>query len=235
MTKPDETQICEMRETLVTYLYGEGSPEESRVVETHIQVCKTCAEELTAFEGVRKMLQKWQVEELPEVYLAAKGRGRSTLALLKELFRVSPAWAKVLGGVAMAMFVLAIFGTSISIGPGGFSISLRMFRYPNVQTPNTLEELKSVRAELNAAVNAMIADSERHQRENLKLELATLESGLQTTRAAEIAKLDARIQQQRDLIKALERDIDRREGLALSDILFSETPANSSGASGGSD
>jgi anti-sigma factor RsiW len=61
-----------MHEALVSHLYNEASPEERRQVEEHLKSCSVCAEEMTAFERVRGMLQQWQVDELPEVYIVTK-------------------------------------------------------------------------------------------------------------------------------------------------------------------
>jgi hypothetical protein len=228
----NKTPNCDMHEALVSHLYNEATPEESSLVLAHISECKTCAEELSAFERVRGMLQKWQVDELPEVEVVTKqhvaGR-RSALALLKELLAITPIWGKALGGFAAAMLILAVMGTSVNIGRSGVSISVSMFGgAPPSSAPTSAYNLDQVRAELQT----LITVSEQQQREALNRQLVSLESDLQSVREVDLAKLGARIQQQRELIKSLERDIDRREGLALSDILFSEVTTRSDGAHG---
>ena len=234
MTDLNKTPNCEMHEALVSHLYNEASPEERRRVEDHLRSCIVCAEELTAFERVRGMLQQWQVDELPEVYIVTKdaaARTRSMLGLLKELFTVAPVWAKAIGGVAFAMLVLAVMGTSVSIGPNGFSMTASLLK----RTPETPARSVAVPIstdEVQAIVNSMIADSERHQSETLKAQLGSIESQLQSIHEADLAKVSVRIQQQRELIKTLERDIDRREGLAPTDILFSEALPRSGGSRG---
>jgi phosphoglycerate-specific signal transduction histidine kinase len=82
--------------------------------------------------------------------------------------------------------------------------------------------LEQIRAEIKSIVNREIAESEREQGEALKAQLVSFESQIQNMHAADLAKLAARIQEQRAKIKTIERDIDRREGLDLTDILFSE-------------
>jgi hypothetical protein len=237
MTDLNKTPNCDMHEALVSHLYNEASPEERRRVEEHLKSCSICAEELTAFERVRGMLQQWQVDELPEVYIVTKdtaARTRSMLALLKELFTVTPVWVKAFGGVAVAMLILAVMGTSVSVGPNGFSMRVSLFNRGVVQPipADGKADLISA-AEVQTIVNAMIADSERHQSETLKAQLVSIESQLQNSHEADLAKVSARIQQQRELIKTLERDIDRREGLALSDILLGEATPRSGGTHGG--
>src|SRR6185295_3316279 len=140
MSDLNKTANCDMHEALVSHLYNEASPEERRQVEEHLKSCSVCAEELTSFERVRGMLQHWQVDELPEVYIVTKdaaARTRSMLGLLKELFTVAPVWAKALGGVAFAMLVLAVMGTSVSVGPNGFSMNVSLLNREKIQKPST--------------------------------------------------------------------------------------------------
>ena len=155
------------------------------------------------------------------------------LGLLRELFAASPLWAKALGGVAMAMLVLAVMGTSVSIGPNGFSMRMSLINGgPSKPIAANTTPASISAAEVQTIVNTMIADSERHQSDALKAQLVGIESQLQNTHQADLAKVSARIQQQRELIKTLERDIDRREGLNLSDLLLGEAAPRSVGTQG---
>src|SRR4051812_26702086 len=113
MTQENRTPNCNLHELLVTYLYGETSPEENLRFETHLLDCLSCRQELSAFEGVRESLQQWQFDEVPNVgFLAATHQEsrKSALALLKELFTIMPFWAKGFAAVAMALLVLAVLG-----------------------------------------------------------------------------------------------------------------------------
>jgi hypothetical protein len=130
--------------------------------------------------------------------------------------------------------LLAVLGTQISVGTGGISLRADLFRRSDEAVQMDRVRLEQVRAEVSTVVNAMIAESERQQSEALKAHLVILESQLQNAHAADLAKLAARIEQQRMLIKALERDIDRREGLDLTDILFSEVTGKAGEQGGGS-
>ena len=131
------------------------------------------------------------------------------------------------------MLVLAVMGTSVSIGPNGFSMTASLLnRTP--ETPARSVAVPISTDEVQAIVNSMIADSERHQSETLRSQLDGLESQLKNAHEADLVKVSARFQQTRELIKTLERDIDRREGLAPTDILFSEALPRS-GASRGSE
>ena len=247
MTNQQKTPNCNMHEALVAFLYGEATPEESCRVEAHLTECTACKQELLAFERVREMLQQWQLDDLPVVRVVTERPSgeRSMLAVLKELFSVTPVWAKALGAVAMAILVLAVLGTDFSVGRGGFSFHADLFRRDRIVQPEKVEgiqnpsltgaNIEQVRNEVRGLVSQMIADSERQQREGIKAQLVSLEAQLQNMHSADLAKLVTRIQEQQARLKTIERDIDRREGLDLTDILFSEMskPSDRSTSSGG--
>ena len=252
MTDINETPNCDMREALVSYLYNEATPDESRRVENHLVACSACKQEVVAFERVRGMLQQWQLEDMPILRIATEPHAprRSALAVLKELFVVTPIWAKALGAVAMAMLVLAVMGTNISIGRDGFSFRADiMRRQPVAQTvyapasQNTDDfiraaDMEKVRADVKAFVSQMIAESERQQKEEMKAQLISLESQLQNMRSSDLARIATRVQEHQSRLKTIERDIDRREGSNLTDILFSElmsNPESKSSVAGGGD
>ncbi len=238
---------CNMHEALMSYLYDEATPEERLRVETHLTDCGACKHELHAFERVRGMLQQWQFDDSPVVRIVTEqGPGkRSILAVLKELITVTPIWAKALTAVAMAMLVLAVLGTDISVGRGGVSLHTDLLRRNRVvepsnagapQNPTSSDRagIEQIRSEMKSLVNQLVAESERDQKERIKAELVSLQSEIQNTHSADLAKVISRIQEQQTRLKTIERDIDRREGLDLTDILFSEVskPAERSTAGG---
>lgn len=225
----DTIKNCNMHEALVSYLYNEATPEEGRRVEAHLTECSACKHEIAAFEHVRGLLQQWQIDEMPVVRVVTEPR-RPARSVLKELFTLTPIWAKALGAVAMAMLVLAVMGTEVSIGSGGFSARVDLLHRgrpaqpagsqidPNTGGSTNVAGLEQVRA----LVNSMIIDSERQQREDIKSQLVGLEAQLSNMRSADLVRLAQRIQDHQARLKTIERDIDRREGLDLTDILFGE-------------
>jgi hypothetical protein len=246
MNSTPKTPNCNMHEALVAYLYDEAAPDENRRVKAHLAECSTCEQELQAFERVRGMLQQWQLDDLPVVRVVTESSSgkRSMVAALKELFWVTPGWARALGVVAMAMLVLAVMGTDVSIGRDGFSFHANLLRRPQTPPVNTGEKtsaslnganIEQVRTEVRSLVNQLIAESERQQKEEIKGQLVSLESQLQTMHTADLAKLASRIQEHQARLKTIERDIDRREGLDLTDILFSEVSKPTERLTGGGD
>jgi hypothetical protein len=219
-----------MHESLVTYLYGEATPEESSLFEAHLSACAACRQEADGFERVRGMLQQWQLDDLPVVRVETMpARKRSMLEAIKELLLVMPVWAKAISVVAAAIVVLAALGTEVSIDGNGFRMRADLLRRggaaPVAATltadPNGAG-IEQLRVELRAMVNTLIVDSERQQSEQFKAQMVSLESQLQNMRSTDLARLAETIQQQRARLRMIERDIDLREGYDLTDILFSE-------------
>lgn len=217
MSYTDKTPNCNMHEAMVSYLYDEASVEERRQVEAHLVECRSCKEELEAFHRVRGMLQQWQIDDLPVVRVETTTR-RSFFEVLRELFTLMPVWAKATGAVAALMLVLAALGTEVSIGKQGFSLSADITRL----NKRSASDAEQIRADLRVMVNDMILASERQQKDELTMKLVALESQLQSAHQSDLVRLAASIEDQRARIKTIERDIDRREGLNLADILFSE-------------
>jgi hypothetical protein len=231
MGDKQQTPDCDMHEALVSYLYKEATDEESGRVEAHLTKCAACRDELMSFERVRSMLQQWQLDDLPVVRVVAERDegGRSMLAQFKKLLSVTPIWVKALGAVAMAVFVLAVIGTDVSVGKDGVSFRADLFRRGQTGAPVASTnagvanaDMEQVRTEVKSFVNQLIAESERQQRDEIKAQLVSLEAQLQNMHSADLSKLAARIQEQQSRLRTVERDIDRREGLDLTDILFSE-------------
>ena len=248
MSNKQKTPNCDKHEALVSYLYGEATVEETRHVEAHLTECADCKQELHSFQRVRGMLQQWQLDDLPVVRVVAErpATERSMLGVLKELFTVTPVWAKALGAVAAAMVVLAIIGTDVSISRNGVSLHADLLRRdrtaqamipadPGNSGSSNGSNLELVRAEVKGLVNQLIAENERQQKDEIKAQLIGLEAQLKNVHTADLAKIATRIQEHQARLKTLERDIDRREGLDLTDILFSEVgkPAERTPTGGG--
>ena len=237
MANKTGTNHCDMREALVSYLYNEASPEESRTVETHLKECSVCRTEMEEFGRVREMLQQWRLEDLPVMRLAVEQK-RSALEVLKELFGVTPVWAKAFSAVLAAVLVLSVIGAEVSVGKTGFSVKTNLFRAansPQAPVANGQPEIALNRAEVRNIVNQMIVESERQQETALNTQLVKLQSELNGLHTSDLVKLTARLQEQRDRLRALERDVDRREGLDLTDILFSDAGSVHKTAATGSD
>ena len=111
---------CNFSDLLVSYLYGEIDEQEKSRFESHVLNCGACADEISAFGGVRSSVLNWRetefaalstpVIELPfetekaTILSSETTASRSRLAGLRELFSLSPVWT----GAATACAALAI-------------------------------------------------------------------------------------------------------------------------------
>jgi hypothetical protein len=243
MTDTNKTPNCNMREALMSYLYDEATPEETRLVESHIKECASCSRELNEFRQLRARLQQWELTDLPVVRVNLPDPAKSFLSVFKELFALTPVWAKACGALAAAMLVLAILGTDVSIGQNGFALRMGFLGIGNRSTagqtsPNGqpgVVQAALTKDQVAGMINQAILDNEKQQKQALETQITAIEAQLQHAHSADFARLSASVQQQRERIKGLEQDIDRREGLDLTDILFSSNSGgdSSAGESGG--
>jgi anti-sigma factor RsiW len=60
--------MCDEREPLLAYLYGECDPEERHRVESHLESCETCRDELAGLRSVREDLLAWDVPDHESVW-----------------------------------------------------------------------------------------------------------------------------------------------------------------------
>ena len=118
---------CERAEEFVTYLYGEATPEESRVFRRHLEACAVCREELAALGGVREGLGVWRAEafgSVPSLGITdalataavstpSAGRKRSASAALREFFSLAPLWLRA-GAFAATLAVCALAALTLA-------------------------------------------------------------------------------------------------------------------------
>lgn len=119
MENENERPICHRAEDLVTYLYGEATPEEARDFASHIRQCDACRTEFNVFNQVHESIVSWRNEALGKVGAPARardtidvvhpeiiqhGRRLPALAAVREFFAVSPLWLR--GATAFAGLLL---------------------------------------------------------------------------------------------------------------------------------
>lgn len=104
---------CDHAEDLISFLYGEATEDEARIMRQHLSSCSLCAEELAAFRGVRESVLAWRTETLgafsPTLAPTSAReavRTRSAVAALREFFGLSPVWLK--GAVAFASLLFCL-------------------------------------------------------------------------------------------------------------------------------
>lgn len=118
-----EGQSCKFSSDLVSYLYEEISPAESRIFEAHLKSCKACRSEFAEFTAVRDAVGVWRneilavapsspvtdVPRMPVTDLNEQPK-RSAMAAFREFFSLSPMWLRgVTAFGALAVCTLLIF------------------------------------------------------------------------------------------------------------------------------
>lgn len=124
----NQNSSCRFSETLISYLYDEiaGQEEKSRF-ESHLLSCHECAEELSAFAGVRSTVLEWRQQNFeplstPAIELAFETENDkaekisthssikvSWLTGLKERFFLSRNWVGVVAGFAALLICAGLF------------------------------------------------------------------------------------------------------------------------------
>ena len=82
-------------EAIVSYLYGEASPDERAVFGAHLAECARCRAEVSAFEGVRTSLGQWS----PPEPAGLVGNHPSADAGWGAWWRDTPVWAQAVAAV----------------------------------------------------------------------------------------------------------------------------------------
>ncbi len=118
---------CSFSDELLSYLYEEISPAQSRSFESHLESCETCRSEFSEFTSVRDAVGLWRddilamapslrvTDALPvPSFPMERAAKRSAVAAFREFFSLSPLWLR--GATAFAAFaIVALFAFSIWI------------------------------------------------------------------------------------------------------------------------
>jgi hypothetical protein len=97
--------MCDKRERLMDYLYDEAAPADRHEVETHLESCGDCRNEMRAFRRVREDLLAWDVPAYESVWTPFAPTP------IAPWYRQVPAWA-----LTAAAGLMLLLGTA-----GGFA------------------------------------------------------------------------------------------------------------------
>ena len=217
---------CNHKDDLVTYLYGEATPAESRAFEHHIKECASCREELEAFTGVRRVMQTWEVETVPRIEIDVQPTFWQTL---KQFFVVTPVWGKVVMAGACGLVLLACLNVRVAIGRDGVTFSAGFQPAPQVvetrilpakpvevqptlqnPTPTTVAQYdeKAIRV----LVEELIKASESRQDGKLAAQFEVLATQLKARNDAELIKaVSALKREQRQQLLNVLHEVDRQQ------------------------
>ena len=98
--------MCDERERLIGYLYDECDASERQLIDTHLETCQTCREEIGGLRRVRDDLLAWDVPARDSVWMPfAPARPASW-------WREVPAWA--LAAAASVTFLAGAAGGAVT-------------------------------------------------------------------------------------------------------------------------
>jgi anti-sigma factor RsiW len=100
--------MCDQREQLIGYLYGESDPDQRRRVEAHLGECPGCRAEINGLRAVRDDLLAWNVPEPEPIW-----RPVAPAPVVVAPRRV-PAWA--LAAAASVLFTVGLAGGMVVRG-----------------------------------------------------------------------------------------------------------------------
>ena len=98
--------MCEQRERLIGYLYDECDAQERQLVDSHLETCETCRDEIGGLRQIRQDLLGWDVPERESVWQPF-APPRPTV-----WWREVPAWA--LAAAASVTFLAGAAGGAIT-------------------------------------------------------------------------------------------------------------------------
>jgi hypothetical protein len=117
---------CDDTHRLVTYLYGESSPEERAAVESHLATCAACAAEYAGLQDVRVQLAGWQPPEVDLGFRVTRASDAAEVAAPTpggtRRFLALPAWAQAAAAVLVLSAGAAIANLEIRYGSDGVTI-----------------------------------------------------------------------------------------------------------------
>src|SRR5882672_2100603 len=178
---------CDKQEELVTYLYGEATPEATKQFETHMRECLTCARELREFSGLRETMQTWEMDTLPHIVIEPK---RTFGMVIRELLTITPIWAKGLAAVAALLVFAALLNVEVSVG--SVKIGAHLFGKAAVSAPPVIAQTIS-REELDKMVQQKVSDSEQRNKQEMLMKLASLKEDLSRNHSDEIKEISANL------------------------------------------
>jgi hypothetical protein len=139
MNSNNHNSSCNFSDLLVSYLYDEIGEKEKSRFESHVLNCSDCADEVSAFGGVRASVVDWREKEFamlptPVIELPrAPGKtnlttetqkaSRSWLAGWRDVFSLSPVWAGAATACAALAICAGLFYVAFSSEQNGASVA----------------------------------------------------------------------------------------------------------------
>jgi len=181
--------VCDRKEDLVAYLYGEANSAERVSFERHLNECDDCGGELKVFGRVRDDLSAWQVGFAPHTEFVPP---KSRMDTARELIGMFPVWARGLAmtGVAavVVLMALSVFGNRIGT-PSGAGLSTEQVQ--EIVSKAVADERAKIQQQYQAEFASFKTQLIAEHQAQLQLVTAEHQAKLETVKAglrAEIKK-----------------------------------------------
>ncbi len=196
--------MCNQRERLIGYLYGEGDAADRAEVQRHVDECADCRAEMAGLRSVREDLLAWDVPEHQSVWRPF------VAAPVMPWWKQVPAWA-----MAAAAGVMLMLGAAGSVAVHAFAPDQTMVRQSETVAVPGRPVLTA--ADLSAAEQRILASVEQQlgvvgarvqQVSNRSQSVKALE-GDHSALADEVLKLQQENRAQLDALKSIYASLDQ--------------------------
>jgi anti-sigma factor RsiW len=209
---------CDDKQRLVSYLYGESSPEEAAAVESHLAACTACAAEFGGLQDVRGQLAGWRAPDVDLGFTVTRAAIATPPAPVRRSW-VLPAWAQAAAAVLVLSAGAALANLEIRYGADGFTVRTGWNRAaaPTALAPTPPAAAAPVRiaAAGDDAWKSALAESEKRLRAEFGVQRAQAQpAGLTRTGAGG----EELLRQVRTLIEESERRQQRELALRVGQV-----------------
>jgi putative zinc finger protein len=111
--------MCESKDLLVAFLYGEIDAGERRTFQTHLNTCAACREELAGLRATRGQIASWTPPEPDFGFRIVRGAAAPPPA---PRFRIAPAWGVAAAAVLVMAMAAAIANVEVRYGGDGLVV-----------------------------------------------------------------------------------------------------------------
>jgi hypothetical protein len=185
--------MCDSKELLVSYLYGELDAAAKRTFEAHLLSCVECREEVAALRTTRGEIALWTPPEPDFGFRIVRGAAAPPPAPTPR-FHIAPAWGLAAAAVLVLAIGAAIANLEVRFAPDGVSVRTGWQHAP------------AVAAAERAAAGTVSPVDWKTQAEGLEKRLRDLERTISRTsqngvqNAAAPAPSEADLQRVRELV-----------------------------------
>jgi len=111
--------MCESKDLLVGFLYGELDAADRRTFQTHLTSCADCREELAGLRATRGQIASWTPPEPDFGFRIVRGAAAPPPA---PRFRIAPAWGLAAAAVLVMAMASAIANIEVRYGGDGLVV-----------------------------------------------------------------------------------------------------------------